>query len=305
MDYFRDLDINPYELLGVSQTCNLQQLKDAFIKKAYVIHPSKTNGKTESEFRILSECYNFLKCNLKPQANVIVKPAINKLFVDHGIPSESELDSQFSYRNSIKKDYSPNDIKQTNMFSGESYNRDKFNAAFELHKEEYGCRGTFDKGVYNEPIGLDSSSSLKPLEIVTYGGLMIEKPQKDFNQLGFIEHTENPQHINIMQNSKKFKNKLNKVKSKEAALSQKEIQQLTQKSRKEPVLNTNGMTFDRANEEFYKIKVQNMQQDLEKNKYLVEQHLHMYDNDTQELYKRGMLEDSSSFIQNDRQFERF
>jgi curved DNA-binding protein CbpA len=303
MDYFNDLDINPYQFLGVSETCNLQQLKDAFIRKASVIHPSKTNGKTEIEFKILSECYNFLKSNLQPKATSKAKS--KALFVDHGIPQESELDSHFGYRNKIKKDYSPNDTQQTNMFAGESYSRDKFNAAFELHKEEYGCRGTFDSGVYHEPVGLDSSSSLKPLEIITYGGLIIEKSQKDFNQLDFLEQKGNTQSIKEMQNSKKFKNKLNKIKSKESALTQNEIQKLTSKTRKEPVLNTNGMTFDRANEEFYRMKVKNMQQDLEKNKDIIEQHLSLYDTSTQELYKRGLLEDSSTFIQNDRQFERF
>ncbi len=59
-------EINPYEILGIlkTQDLNEKELRNCYKKRALVLHPDKTKGKTEIEFKILHICYKYLSSQL-------------------------------------------------------------------------------------------------------------------------------------------------------------------------------------------------------------------------------------------------
>lgn len=61
-------EINPYEILGISKTnenLSEKEIRNYYKKRALVLHPDKTKGKTEIEFKILHICYKYLVSQLE------------------------------------------------------------------------------------------------------------------------------------------------------------------------------------------------------------------------------------------------
>ncbi len=52
--------INPFEIIGCSSTDDFNIIKKKYKKQALLLHPDKTNGKTELDFKILSICYKYI-----------------------------------------------------------------------------------------------------------------------------------------------------------------------------------------------------------------------------------------------------
>lgn len=73
MNILDKYNINPYEYLGVDPLSDINTIKKAYKKKAMVLHPDKTNGKTEAEFKILVLCYKYAK------ENCITSPVADEL----------------------------------------------------------------------------------------------------------------------------------------------------------------------------------------------------------------------------------
>lgn len=332
--YFRDLDIDPYKVVGVKRKCTKKELKDLYIKKALVLHPDKTNGKTEVQFKLLNECYNYIKDvlngkisnteyeinnsykqNFKDASEESFNYTRSKLdyndsntrktvFVNHGLPSDvsdssSNLDRIFGSRNKINQEYTPNDIyktnKQNNIFANEAFTSDKFNAAFDIHKEKFGCNTGYDPNEYDEIEGFQPESCMQPLEILTHGGLIIEKPQNEYNKLNFKDlnnYKSNSQDISKLKNKKAFKQKLSQ--KKEQAISKADFDKLTIKKQTEKYVNDNSISFEEANQRFYEQKVKKMKDEMENNKKIINQNLGVYEPEYIEMYKQGMILDSST-----------
>lgn len=332
--YFKDLDIDPYKIVGIKKKCSKQELKEAYIKKALVLHPDKTNGKTEVQFKLLNECYTYIKDvlsgkiisdeyeinnsykqNFKDNSEESFNYTRSKLnyndhntrknvFVDHGLPlnvsdSDSNLDNIFGGRKKINKEYSANDIyksnKQNNIFRNEAFTADKFNAAFDIHKEKFGCNTGYDPNEYNEIEGFQPDSCLQPLEILTYGGLIIEKPQKEYNKLNFKDldnYKSNSDDISKLKNKKEFKQKLSS--KKEKAISKSDFEKLTIKKQTEKYTNNSSVSFEEANQRFYEQKVKKMKDEMEINKKIINENLGIYEPEYIELFKQGMILDSST-----------
>lgn len=331
--YFHDLDIDPYEIVGVSRKCDKKTLKKAYLQKALICHPDKNKGVTTMEFKLLLESYNYIKnCldgkiqdsiitpdfhasnykeNFKDQDHEEINYTRSKVnynterqyFVDHGLPqnvddTEENLNKIFGQRNKISKEYNPSQyIKgQVNIFGHETYDKDKFNAMFEMHKEQYGCNQAYEENEYDTPLGFDSHSTLQPLPILTHGGLIIDKPQKDI-KLKFKEPASKQYTINEIKKNKEFKAKLNNIKKEEQPITQKEINKRI-KDRKLNVdikINTD-INFQQANEKFYQEKVRKMKEEMENNKSIVEQYTQIYEPAYIEQYHQGLLQDSSTMI---------
>jgi DnaJ-class molecular chaperone len=178
--YFEDLDIDPYEMVGVPRKCDKKILKKAYLEKALYLHPDKTNGKTAVEFKLLTESYNYIKNCLDGKIrDAVSTPDFHatdyksnfkddneynytrnnanyntqrELFVDHGLPrnvddNDDNLDRIFGQRKKTPKEYNPNLYvrEQVNIFGGEGYDQHKFNAMFELHKEKHGCNQAYEE----------------------------------------------------------------------------------------------------------------------------------------------------------------
>jgi hypothetical protein len=329
--FFNDLDIDPFEIIGVSRNCDKKTLKKAYLKQALIYHPDKKNG-CETEFKLLVECYKYI-CNCldgKIKSNKISSPDINATnykgnfkdtedinytrtnlnynnqdtrkmaFVDHGLPSntsdsQDNLDSIFGSRKNIKKKYNPTEYinEQINIFENEKFHNGKFNAAFELHKDQYGCNSAYLEEEFEEPLGFESQTSMSPLEILTYKGLIIDKPQKDIK----LKHREAPKKqmkINKLKGNSEYKKKLHSQKI-DSKISQNQMKKMVNNARPEIKINSN-LTFDQANELFYQEKVKQMKLDMESNKEIVEQYTGIYEPAYIEMYKQNLIQDSSTMI---------
>jgi hypothetical protein len=331
--YFHDLDIDPYEIVGVSRKCDKKTLKKAYLQKALICHPDKQGGKTTMEFKLLLESYNYIKncldgkiqdytitpdfhaSNYKENFKDNDQEEINytrskvnynterQYFVDHGLPqnvddTEENLNKIFGQRNKISKEYNPSQyIKgQVNIFGHEGYDKDKFNAMFEIHKEQYGCNQAYEENEYDTPLGFDSHSTLQPLPILTHGGLIIDKPQKDI-KLKFKEPASKQYTINEIKKNKQFKAKLNNIKKEEQPITQKEInKRIKDKKLNVDIKINTDINFQQANEKFYQEKVRKMKQEMENNKSIIQQYTQIYEPKTIEQYHQGLLQDSSTMI---------
>lgn len=329
--YFHDLDIDPYEIVGVLRKCDKKTLKKAYLQKALICHPDKQGGKTTMDFKLLLESYNYIKnCldgkiqdstirpdfhasnykeNFKHQEEInYTKSKVNynterQYFVDHGLPqnvddTEENLNKIFGQRNKFSKEYNPSQyIKgQVNIFDHEGYDKDKFNAMFEIHKEQYGCNQAYEENEYDTPLGFDSHSTLQPLPILTHGGLIIDKPQKDI-KLKFKEPASKQYTINELKKNKEFKAKLNNIKKEEQPITQKEInKRIKDKKLNVDIKINTDINFQQANEKFYQEKVTKMKQEMEYNKSIVEQYTQIYEPAYIEQYHQGLLQDSSTMI---------
>lgn len=333
--YFQDLDIDPYEIVGVPRKCNKKTLKTAYLEKALECHPDKQrNKKSNLEFKLLSECYNYIKnCldgkiqdlhggtpdfqatnfkeNFKDENIEEINYTRSKVnysqqrqyFVDHGLPqnvedTEENLSQIFGSRAKISKEYNPLEYTrgQVNIFGHDGYDKDKFNAMFEMHKEQYGCNNAYEENDYDTPLGFDSHSTLQPLPILTHGGLIIDKPQKDV-KLKFKDPASKQHTINDLKKNKEFKNKLNQVKKEEKGMTQKEInKRIREKQLDADIKINNDMSFEQANEKFYQDKIKKMKEEMENNKNIVKQYTQIYEPATIEDYHKGLLQDSSTLI---------
>lgn len=63
MDLLEKLGVNPYEFLNIDPSSDKDDIKKAYKKKAKILHPDKTNGTTEAEFKILVLCYKYANNN--------------------------------------------------------------------------------------------------------------------------------------------------------------------------------------------------------------------------------------------------
>lgn len=63
MDILSKYNIDPYNVLGITPMADMETIKKAYKRKAIVLHPDKTNGRTEAEFKILVLSYKHAKQN--------------------------------------------------------------------------------------------------------------------------------------------------------------------------------------------------------------------------------------------------
>ena len=278
LEYFTDLDVNPYTFIGVKKGCSEDQLKNAYRKKAIDLHPDKTDGKTEFEFRLLKECYMYVK-------NSSVVPVEDSKGVRGRIPSEIFAPRQV--RQPVSDVYVPY-TDTVNIFNGGDFNRDQFNAAFELNKQKHN-----NTNFITDPVGFTSDSSLNPLDIITHGGLIIEKPRDESSFLNFSRvNTTSDITIKDLKETKEFKKILKQVKDKTIG-----CQPTTSGNRKSVETfesETRGLTREQANQHFYEKKIKGLKDEMDRNKTIMEKHLHVYPKEYINRYKIGDIEDSST-----------
>jgi hypothetical protein len=163
MGFLEEYDIDAYEFLGVSDFCqDKNEIRTAYKEKSLLLHPDKTMGKTEVEFKILHKCYKFAMRNImkKEKSHIQLKEEskedilpVKKNPENNLHLFETDRDLLFhddtldrDFENTIKRvsglstSYSPIDNTYDTKFRDSlsnkgKFNREKFNVLFsELKK---------------------------------------------------------------------------------------------------------------------------------------------------------------------------
>lgn len=111
-----DKAINPYKLLNVPETYNMDILKSAYKKAAFAAHPDK--GGSEYMFNIVTDCYKYLAKELK-------KKESDKLHY------ELKNEAQNVSTSTLNKQP---DALQDLFYSGARFDQQKFNKFFDDNK---------------------------------------------------------------------------------------------------------------------------------------------------------------------------
>lgn len=117
MNLLDKYNINPYKYLEIDPSSNLNDIKKAYKKKAIYLHPDKTNGKTEAEFKILVLCYKYAKENciftpVSSQAELLDK---NRDTVEVGQSDMNIYNTNFESNEDRRKIFSDDQIDFENF----------------------------------------------------------------------------------------------------------------------------------------------------------------------------------------------
>lgn len=325
LDYFKENDIDPYQIVGVSKDCSKLDLQKAFKKKARRLHPDKTNNTTAIEFKLLKECYDFIneyiEINITKNHTELKKQyknhqqedhtssrdfyktewndmsTRNTLFVNNDLEFdrwgdivEQKSKGPTSYDNVEKKNYK-------NIFSGGNFNNSTFNAAFEL---QHNTQEKIMEGQESfSPMTVDAYSSLCPLEIETYNGLIVEK-RKQIKPVSFQEPYFEPELVCNLPTKKM--NKITRDNTKgSSSISKKKMGGMVENyitNRKEIQVDT-SRSYAENEALIYENRINSMREEMNRSKNSIMENLHIYPQHTIAQFRQGQLEDSSTCIRDD------
>lgn len=171
MDLLNKLKINPYNFLDIDPNSTKEVIKKAYKKKAKVLHPDKTNGKSEAEFKILYLCYKYCISNC-----IVVTTS------DFKDLKEAERTEELSYsRNFYRTDFENKDIRH------EIYADDDINFEdFEKHmKRVQGMSTTYSPENFYKKEIVESIKTNGKFDKDKFNAffLKLQKDKKIYNQL--------------------------------------------------------------------------------------------------------------------------
>jgi len=187
LDCIESGDINPLEVLGIDKSSSLENLTESIIKKKYktkalIIHPDKTNGTTELEFKILHTCYKYLIYTIS-EANNDYNDYFNALKNKTTLPKRNNTSSKRETDAELKKYYD----KDINIYSDWNTNTKLRQQYFvddtQASEEEY-LSNVSSKKKYNNYSQIASDSDFKIKNIVFKNGKFnIDKFNAVFDKL--------------------------------------------------------------------------------------------------------------------------
>lgn len=303
VSFFKENDINPYKLLGVSKKTSEEKIKDIYNKKI------KKNKNNEIQLKILEDCYTYIiskvNISIKKCENKVDKEesifdknfySINfdkneirkKIFVDDGLDFDN-FSNDIEDKKKNPKNYS--NIKESNyknIFKNEKFNLDKFNAVFETTKP---------KEENSEEVSGFSFSSVDPFYISSDRGLIIEKKTDPTDYMKFLENDtfdltdlKNLDEYNEDDLSKIIKKKKKDMKP----LSVSYMNKLKQDKKNEDIIIDTSKNFSRVDEVLNDIKSKDIKRENENNRNDIFINMKIYPEHIVSQYKEGVLEDSGS-----------
>ena len=302
-------------------------VKKLYKKKAVEYHPDKCGGK-QRKFKILLECFDYILEILEEHGHYQEKTSnqlkneysntkenvyqfdqefsdITKInFDDPSIRQRLFVNNQdvlSGYEEAIKSKkrqsttYSPLTKTQEKMnFGSRDFNLHAFNATFEKNKKNsQGCiieNENRDTVLPIDPLWGSSwgSSSLNPLEIQTYGGLIIEKK----NDFLIAPAQENSPRVE-MATKKEISSHTKEAKKNSKKLTKKEIEGSV-RSRQTKVQVDTSRTYSENEELMYANTISQIKSEMEKNKRDIQMYSRIYPRQIIEQFKNGSLETSGT-----------
>jgi hypothetical protein len=333
-DYFKSNNINPCKFLGLKKSdivfsdkhATKKILKKAYHKKAKELHPDKTNGETDLEFKILKECYLFyiekldnyhaktheeLKThytsdNMKDiyyeesrdfhKTNFDDYNVRNKLFVN--TVNDSNIDEIIEKKSKNPIEYSS--VKTANyrdIFKGKNFDLKNFNAMFEIHGSKYNTPD-FQNG---DPDAINAESSLSHVEIDVHNGLLLEREEQNNFKFAITENDQF-EHIPSIDdtNQKDLNANIKRSQKDNKSFSKKKLNALYQERTNETFTVDTTKSFAENELALQEIQISAMKKEMDNSRKNISRHINIFPKNLIEQYNNHSLEDSSTVIFSDR-----
>lgn len=289
--------IDPYTVLDCKKTDSLKTVKKKYHKLALTLHPDKSKGKSDLEFKILKECYMYIKDDLEiitvdnsePLTLQELRDQRNEKFVyqeDRNVFTtnfeDPEIRKQLFPQDTVPFGKAEETCRETNysniavpipknIFGKKKFNLKYFNEVFEAKKKLNNQEIT----VFKEPQVLPCQSSLVVGSIAKYAGVIMENSNQDYEE-NFQKFKRNEENIDDIPLSKiKKVVKAMKKESKDQKFEDVETLFKIKKSQGVPEIR-NRISMAEAEENLRKINLQNTRDLLKRNKEYIKEKLHVY-----------------------------
>jgi curved DNA-binding protein CbpA len=219
---------NPYSILGLDRDCNARQAKVNYRKLALKYHPDKNGGKTDYEFKLITQSYYYILNKLENQNKHQTKMNQDVVFQQYednvneqkynvhldkdnfDISKFNKIFDQYKISSAYDSGYgdlmkggprSEKDVELTDnqMVFGRKFNKEVFNSSFDKMK----ANKTSDIVEYQEPIALQSGASscveLGVGEIDNFGGGSGGLGYTDYKQAHYDNNMININNVKIKQ----------------------------------------------------------------------------------------------------------
>lgn len=287
-------NIDPYKVLNSKKDDTLKSIKKKYHKLALKMHPDKAKGASDLEFKILKECYLYIKddldiimgdssaCStlqeLREQRNVpIIYEESRNLFTTNFEDPETRKklfavdDVPFSVKREVctETNYANlENIIPENMFGKKKFNLKFFNEVFEAKKNL-----NKEVVVFKEPEYLPCQSSLNCGSIAKYDDVIIEGSNPYTGSLSSFKIEDTGPDLSIPQ-LKKIVKTMKKTAKKEVL---EDVETLfSRKKNQEIILPAQSLSMIEASENLRKINLENTRDLLKRNKEYIKNKLHIY-----------------------------
>jgi curved DNA-binding protein CbpA len=292
-------NLDPYKILGVKKDSSLKNIKKKYHALALKFHPDKIKKDSKEssvkgvDFKILKECYLFIKDDLeiityddsrcvtlqelKDQRNDPVvygedrnffttnfeDPETRKMLfpnddVPFGLPREISTETEYSNNLTVPE----------NIFGKKKFNLKYFNEVFEARKN-------INKAlqVFSEPESLEAHSSLGLGGIAKYGGVIIEDSRKYTGNLANFKTKTSEKDIPLP----KLKKIMKTMKKNNVEQPLEDIETLFSRKKSQGIiLPPQRISMVEAEENLRKINLESTRDLLKKNKEYIKEKLHVY-----------------------------
>lgn len=275
MEILNDFGIDPYEYLGVSVTDSREEVKNQYKKKAKILHPDKTGGKTEAEFKLLYISYKYIIKNcvdapvatheeLKNSAreeeiaydrtyyntNFDDTQTRKELFVDDDLDLE-EFQNHMSRVRGLSTTYSADNFYKKEvldtMKTKGKFDLDKFNAFFKKLQKD----GKIENQLVVKQKVVPCNLSDQYVNVNTFDDMMINSVDvgdKNYERLLNQKGIKNDDITSLIDTDVNVITKLIKEHKKDTGvISKKELKKLQQKASVNVPVNT-SLSFEQAKE---------------------------------------------------------
>jgi hypothetical protein len=297
MDILNDFGIDPYAFLGVKIDCTKKEAKEAYKKKALVLHPDKSKTKKDAEFKLLCISYKY-----------VIENCVEKEISTFENLKNSEREEQVYYKNFYDIDF--DDMKtRKDLFQDDGIDFSQFKSelkrfqggstsyvAEDYYKKEVvdlmKTNGKFDKDKFNayfsklKKSGKIENQLIKKEKVVAFNDKdnYVKVNIHGDKMLNYIEH-EKLEEKKVLSNNdildlsllktKELENLVKENKKNTGKISKKKIKELEQKA-KASIQVPVGMSFKQAEIEMIKNQEKEIQESKLQQKEYIEKNKHRF-----------------------------
>jgi hypothetical protein len=306
MNILEEYDIDPYKFLNIDELSDKDTIKKAYRKKAKILHPDKTDGKTDVDFKILYLSYKYAlnNCLNNPVSNFdVMKDADRNEEIAHERSFYSTDFENKSIRNDIFADDDINFIQfekhmkkvqnlptsyvAENFYKKEIINKMKKNGKFDKDRfNAYFLKLKKENKISSELVKVEEVKAFndddKYMKVNIYDNMIInvDKNKRNGNYINFMEKKELSQRDidNVLQTSLSDITKLVKEHKKDTgAMTRVKLKNLQTKRPNRIELNTKK-TFSQMKIDIERGYIENVKKECEQQKKIVQKHRNTYNN---------------------------